>query len=36
MKKKDVEELKRLIRACNWPEKYKKMGAVKLLKMYES
>ena len=36
MKKKDIEELKKLIRESNVPKEYKKIGAVKLLKMVEN
>ncbi len=35
MKKKDIEELKRLIRASNYPEEYKRLGAVKVMEMFD-
>lgn len=32
MKKKDIEELKRLIRESNYPEELRKIGAVELMR----
>lgn len=34
MKKKDIEELKKLIRESNYPKEYKKIGVVKLMEMW--
>ncbi len=34
MTPKDIRELKKLIKASNYPEEYKKIGVVKLRKMW--
>ncbi len=36
MTPRDISELKKLVRESNFPAEYKKLGAVKLLKMFES